>query len=313
MPTIGTSDLTVAPLCLGGNTFGWTSDEETSLRVLSEFAASGGNFVDTADAYSAWIPGNSGGESETILGKWFATAGNRADIVLATKVAKHPEFRGLAPENIARAAEGSLQRLQSDYIDLYYAHEEDPNTPIAESVAAFAELQKAGKVRHIGLSNFSADSIREWIAAADEQGVARPVALQPHYNLVYRADFENNLRPVAEEFGLGVVPYFSLAAGLLTGKYASAQDIAGARAGAVSGYVSEEAFAVVAKLREIAESHGVEPASVALRWLALQPTVVAPIASARTVEQVAPLLASDLELSPDELADLDSLSALIGA
>lgn len=149
MPTIGTSDLTVAPLCLGGNTFGWTSNEETSLRVLSEFAAGGGNFVDTADAYTAWIPGNSGGESETIIGKWFATAGNRADIVLATKVAKHPDFRGLAPENIARAAEASLQRLQSDYIDLYYAHEEDPKTPIAESVAAFAELQKGwqGTVR----------------------------------------------------------------------------------------------------------------------------------------------------------------------
>ena len=311
MPTIGTSDLTVAPLCLGGNTFGWTSNEETSLRVLSEFAAGGGNFVDTADAYTAWIPGNSGGESETIIGKWFATAGNRADIVLATKVAKHPDFRGLAPENIARAAEASLQRLQSDYIDLYYAHEEDPKTPIAESVAAFAELQKAGKVRYVGLSNFSADSVREWISAADEQGVERPVALQPHYNLVHRADFEDNLRPVAEEFGLGVVPYFSLAAGLLTGKYASAQDISGARAGAVSGYASEEAFAVVAKVREIAKSHGVEPASVALRWLALQPTIVAPIASARTVEQVAPLLASDLELSADELAALDSLSALI--
>ena len=311
MPTIGTSDLTVAPLCLGGNTFGWTSNEETSLRVLSEFAAGGGNFVDTADAYTAWIPGNSGGESETIIGKWFATAGNRADIVLATKVAKHPDFRGLAPENIARAAEASLQRLQSDYIDLYYAHEEDPKTPIAESVAAFAELQKAGKVRYVGLSNFSADSVREWISAADEQGVERPVALQPHYNLVHRADFEDNLRPVAEEFGLGVVPYFSLAAGLLTGKYASAQDISGARAGAVSGYASEDEFAVVAKVREIAESHGVEPASVALRWLALQPTIVAPIASARTVEQVAPLLASDLELSADELAALDSLSALI--
>lgn len=313
MPTVGTSDLTVAPLCLGGNTFGWTSDEETSLRVLSEFAAGGGNFVDTADAYTAWIPGNSGGESETIIGKWFATAGSREDIVLATKVAKHPDFRGLAPKNIARAAEGSLQRLQTDYIDLYYAHEEDANTPIAESVAAFAELQKVGKVRYIGLSNFSADSIREWIATADKLGVERPVALQPHYNLVYRADFENNLRPVVEEFGLGVVPYFSLAAGLLTGKYISAEDISGARAGVVSSYVSDEAFAVVEKVREIAEAHGVEPASVALRWLALQPTVVAPIASARTVEQVAPLLASDLELSADELAALDSLSTFVGA
>ncbi len=313
MPTIGTSGVTVAPLALGGNTFGWTSDEETSLRVLSEFAAGGGNFVDTADAYSAWVPGNSGGESETILGKWFATTGNRESIVLATKVAKHPDFTGLAPANIARAAEASLQRLRSDYIDLYYAHAEDPNTPIAESVAAFAQLQKAGKVRNIGLSNFSAGSIRDWIAAADDQGVARPVALQPRYNLVDRAAFENNLRAVAQEFNLGVMPYYGLAAGCLTGKYASVADISGARAGSVRGYASDEGFAVVAKLREIAKSHGVEPASVALRWLALQPTIVAPIASARTVEQVAPLLAFDLELSADELAALDSLSALVRA
>ncbi|MFT0846829.1 aldo/keto reductase [Actinomycetaceae bacterium L2_0104] len=311
MPVIGKSDLTVAPLALGGNTFGWTSDEETSLRVLNEFVAGGGDFIDTADTYSAWAEGNSGGESETIIGKWFATVGNRESIVLATKVAQHPEYRGLSADNIARAADASLKRLQTDYIDLYYAHEEDPETPIAESVAAFAALQESGKVRHIGLSNFTAESIREWMKAADEQGVARPVALQPHYNLVFRKDFEQNLRPVAEEFELGVMPYWALASGLLTGKYASAEDITGSRSEMVRGYANDEAFAVVDKVREIAADHGVEPASVALRWLALQPTIVAPIASARTVEQVAPLLASDLELSDAELSELDILSSRI--
>lgn len=311
MPVIGKSDLTVAPLALGGNTFGWTSDEETSFRVLSEFLSGGGNFVDTADSYSAWAEGNAGGESETIIGKWFASTGSRDGVVLATKVAQHPDHRGLSADNIARAADASLKRLQTDYIDLYYAHEEDPKTPIAESVAAFAALQEAGKVRHIGLSNFTADSIREWMKAADEQGVDRPVALQPHYNLVFRTDFEQNLRAVAKEFDLGVMPYWALASGFLTGKYATAADIAGSRSGMVRNYANNEAFAVVDKVREIAAVHGVEPASVALRWLALQPTIVAPIASARTVEQVAPLLASDLELSDAELSSLDTLSSHI--
>lgn len=312
MPTIGNSDLTVAALSLGANTFGWTSDRDESLAVFDAFAAGGGDFIDTADSYSAWVPGNSGGESETIIGEWFAKSHKRDDIVLATKVAQHPEFRGLSAQNIAKAADASLGRLGTDRIDLYYAHQQDPQTPIAESVAAFAKLQQAGKIRHVGLSNFSAESVRSWIEAADEQGVARPVALEPHYNLVHRNDFETGLRPVADEFGLGVMPYWALASGLLTGKYASAVDIAGARSAMVNVYANDEAFAVVDKVREIAETHEVEPASVALRWLALQPSVVAPIASARTVAQVGPLLASvDLALSDGELAELDRLSALV--
>ncbi|MGO1590488.1 MAG: aldo/keto reductase [Ancrocorticia sp.] len=312
MPTIGSSDLTVAPLALGSNTFGWTSDKETSFAVLDKFTAQGGNLVDTADSYSVWVPGNSGGDSEEILGEWFSTSGKRDQLVLATKVAQHPQFPGLSAQNVAKAADASLKRLHTDHIDLYYAHQEDPDVPVAESVTAFAKLQQEGKIRHVGLSNFSAPKIREWFNAADEQGVERPVAYQPHYNLVYRKDYEENLRSTVQEFGMGVLPYWGLAAGLLTGKYKSAADIAGERAGNVRGYASPEAFAVVDRLREIAQAHGVQPASVALHWLGLQPTIVAPIASARTPEQVDPLIASiDVELSGAEIGDLDQLSGLI--
>lgn len=313
MAKIGTSDLDVTPLCLGGNTFGWTSDRDESHAVLDAFVEGGGNFIDTADVYSAWVPGNQGGESETIIGEWLTRRGRRDDVVVATKVAQHPLFPGLAPDNVTRAANASLSRLRTDHIDLYYAHQEDPKTPVEESVAAFAALQKDGKVRHVGLSNFSAEVIRAWIESADEQGVERPVALQPHYNLVHRTDFEDNLRASAEKYHLGVMPYWSLAAGLLTGKYHSDADISGARSDTVKGYASPEAFAVVELLRQVAAVHSVQPASVALRWLALQPTVVAPIASARTVAQVAPLLASvDLTLTSEEVAGLDRVSSLVG-
>ena len=313
MAKIGTSDLDVTPLCLGGNTFGWTSDRDESHAVLDAFVEGGGNFIDTADVYSAWVPGNQGGESETIIGEWLTRRGRRDDVVVATKVAQHPLFPGLAPDNVTRAANASLSRLRTDHIDLYYAHQEDPKTPVEESVAAFAALQKDGKVRHVGLSNFSAEAIRAWIEAADEQGVERPVALQPHYNLVHRTDFEDNLRASAEKYHLGVMPYWSLAAGLLTGKYHSDADISGARSDTVKGYASPEAFAAVELLRQVAAVHSVQPASVALRWLALQPTVVAPIASARTVAQVAPLLASvDLTLTSEEVTGLDRVSSLVG-
>ncbi len=312
MPRIGNSDLTVAPLALGGNTFGWTSDAETSFEVLDAFTGEGGNFIDTADVYSAWAPGNVGGESETIIGQWLARHDGRDGVVIATKVAQHPKFPGLGAATIAAAADASLSRLGSDHIDLYYAHQEDPETPVAESVAAFAALQQAGKIRQVGLSNFSAEAIRAWMAAADDQGVARPVALQPHYNLVHRGDFEANLLGVAEEFSLGVVPYWALASGFLTGKYASSADIEGARAGMVKSYASDQAFTVVAAVREIAAVHSVEPASVALAWLAAQPTVVAPIASARTPEQLPALIASlSLTLSADEADHLDRLSATL--
>jgi aryl-alcohol dehydrogenase (NADP+) len=310
MTPIGTSALNVFPLSLGGNTFGWTSDVAQSKAVLDAFVAGGGNFVDTADVYSAWKPGNVGGESERILGDWMRDRANRADIVLATKVGKLPPLEGLSAATIAAGAEASLKRLGTDYIDLYYAHADDPATPIGESVAAFNDLVVAGKVRHIGLSNYSGARIREWMAEADAQGVARPVALQPHYNLVFRHEYESDLMAAVLEFNLGVVPYYGLASGFLTGKYRSATDADGApRGGAVAEYLTPEGLGVVAVLDEIAATHSVAVASVALAWLRSRPGVVAPIASARVPEQLPALLVgAELPLTASELAFLDAAS-----
>jgi aryl-alcohol dehydrogenase (NADP+) len=310
MTPIGTSALNVFPLSLGGNTFGWTSDVAQSTAVLDAFVAGGGNFVDTADVYSAWKPGNVGGESERILGDWMRDRANRADIVLATKVGKLPPLEGLSAATIAAGADASLKRLGTDYIDLYYAHADDPATPLAESVAAFNDLVVAGKVRHIGLSNYSGARIREWMAEADAQGVARPVALQPHYNLVFRHEYESDLMAAVLEFNLGVVPYYGLASGFLTGKYRSATDADGApRGGAVAEYLKPEGLGVVAVLDEIAATHSVAVASVALAWLRSRPGVVAPIASARVPEQLPALLVgAELPLTASELAFLDAAS-----
>lgn len=313
MVNIGKSDLEVAPLALGGNTFGWTSDADTSFAVLDAFVEGGGNFVDSADVYSAWAPGNSGGESEEILGAWLKQSRRRDDVVVATKVAQHPNFPGLAGRNVAAAAEASLKRLGTDHIDLYYAHEEDPNTPIEESVAAFAKLQQEGKIREVGLSNFSPRAINAWVEAADSQGLKRPVALQPHYNLVFRKEYETELLPTAKQFDLGVVPYWALASGLLTGKYRSEKDVSGERAQMIEAYLSPRAFSVVEILRRIAKERGVQPAAVALKWLASQETVVAPIASARTADQVGPLIDSiTLELSPADMSELSAASSNLG-
>jgi aryl-alcohol dehydrogenase-like predicted oxidoreductase len=310
MTHIGTSALDVFPLSLGGNTFGWTSDAVQSEAVLDAFVAGGGNFVDTADVYSAWKPGNVGGESERILGDWMRDRANRADIVLATKVGKLPPLEGLSATTVATGADASLQRLGTDYIDLYYAHADDPATPIAESVAAFNDLVVAGKVRHIGLSNYSGARIREWMAEADAQGAQRPVALQPHYNLVFRHEYESDLMAAVLEFGLGVVPYYGLASGFLTGKYRSATDAEGApRGGAVAEYLTPEGLGVIAVLDEIAATHGVDVASVALAWLRSRPGVVAPIASARIPEQLPALLVgAELPLTASEIALLDAAS-----
>lgn len=313
MTKIGDSSLDVYPLCLGGNTFGWTTDRAQSYLVLDEYFEAGGNFVDTADAYSAWVPGNVGGESETILGEWFAANKNRDQVVLATKVAKFPGLQGLAAKTVARAVEASLRRLQTDYIDLYYAHAEDLTVPVEESVEAFQKLREEGKIRQVGLSNHSPERIEQWMAAADDLGAARPVALQPHYNLLWRRDYETYLRPLAERFHMGVMPYYSLAAGLLTGKYASADQVAGDRAKMVGTYLESDpdgAFAAVRVLREVAETHNVEPAAIAIAWLLHQPTITAPIASARTTAQLAPLLEGvSIVLSPAEIDALDKASA----
>ncbi|MBL7262086.1 aldo/keto reductase [Paractinoplanes lichenicola] len=311
MSTLGSSGIEVFPLNLGGNVFGWTSDEATSHRVLDAFVEAGGNFVDTADGYSAWVPGNSGGESETIIGSWFAARGHRDRVVLATKVSTHPQFQGLAAANVAAAADASLSRLRTDYIDLYYAHYDDANTPLEETAGAFDALVKAGKVRAIGVSNYSAARIREWFEIARRNGFALPVAVQPHYNLVERTAYERDIAPVAEAEGLAVLPYYALAAGFLTGKYRTEADLAsGPRGGGAKQYLTEDGLAVVKVLTDIAATHGVEPATVALAWLRTRKNVAAPIASARSTEQLPALIASaTLNLAADELAALDEVSA----
>lgn len=311
MTRIGNSELDVFPLNLGGNTFGWTSDVAASETVLDAFVGGGGNFVDTADGYSAWVPGNSGGESETIIGSWMASRGNRDSVVVGTKVSQHPEFTGLSAANVAAAADASLTRLQTGHIDLYYAHFDDAAVPLDETVGAFNDLVVAGKVRYVGISNYSADRAAEWIAIARREGYALPVALQPHYNLVHREPYESELAPVVAANTLGVMPYFSLASGFLTGKYRSDADLVGkARGGGAGKYLTERGLAVLAELDGIAAAHGVAVASIALAWLRAQPGVVAPIASATSAEQVADLLASAVvELDAEELERLDKVSA----
>jgi len=307
---LGNSDLTVFPLVLGGNTFGWTADAAESEAVLDAFVAGGGNFVDTADAYARWKPGNVGGESENILGDWMRSRGNRAQVVIATKVGKLGGFEGLAAANIRAAANESLARLKTDYIDVYYAHAEDPETPILETAVAFDELVKAGKVRHIGLSNYTGARLAEYLEVAKANDLALPVVVQPHYNLVFRKEYESDLGPVAARAGISCAPYFSLASGFLTGKYAQGASLDTAtRKQGVSSYMNETSAVVLEAVIDIAAELGAEPASVALAWLLTRPTVVGPIASARVVEQLPALLAAtELTLSMDQLDRLTSAS-----
>ncbi|MFI8569248.1 aldo/keto reductase [Rhodococcus sp. NPDC078407] len=310
MVSIGRSDLDIFPLALGGNTFGWTSDEAASFEILDAFTAGGGNLIDTADSYSAFADGNSGGESETIIGRWTKARGNRDDVVIATKVSQHPEFRGLAPDNIRAAADASLARLQTDHIDVYYAHYDDETTPLVESLAAFDELVKAGKVRYVAISNYTPSRVREWLELAKEHAFAAPIALQPHYNLVARRDYEGELQNLAVENDLGVFPYFSLAAGFLTGKYRTRADLDGTqRERLTTGYFSDAGLDVVEGLREIAETRSAEISSVALAWLLARPGVTAPIASASTLSQLPALLdAPALTLTSQEVEKLTTLS-----
>jgi aryl-alcohol dehydrogenase-like predicted oxidoreductase len=312
MRTLGSSDLSVHPLCLGSNIFGWTADEQQSFAVLDAYAASGGNFIDTADSYSSWIHGNSGGESETIIGHWMAARGNRDDIVVATKVGKKPGLEGLAPATIRRAAEESLVRLGTDRIDLYYAHLDDESTSLEATLGAFGDLIAEGKVRHIAASNYGAPRLAEALAVARENGLPEYIAVQPHYNLVFRDEYEGALAELCVREGIGCVPYFGLASGFLTGKYrAGGPDVASARAGSASEYLDDRGIAVLAVLDEVAATHGTTVAAVALGWLAAQPGVVAPIASARTPEQLADLLPlAGLELSAAELQRLSAASAM---
>lgn len=301
----------MADLVLGANVFGWTADRDTSFAILDAFVAAGGTKIDTADSYMYRAPGNSGGESETILGEWMAARGNRDALHLATKVGSLPGRKGLGGENIAAAARDSLRRLGTDRIDLYYAHRDDPDTAQEESLDAFDALVREGLVREIGASNFSAERLRSALEVSGRDGLAAFTALQPHYNLMERDDFEAALAPLAEAEELAVYPYYGLAKGFLTGKYrpdSAAPE--GPRAEGAAAYLDSRGRAVLAGLDEIAAGHGVPVPAVALTWLATRPSVTAPIASGRTPEQLEQLLPMlTLELTDDELRLLSYLSA----
>ncbi|MFI9205834.1 aldo/keto reductase [Streptomyces sp. NPDC053048] len=304
--------LLVHPLALGGNVFGWTADEKQSFAVLDAYAEAGGNFIDTADVYSAWVPGNEGGESETIIGNWLAARGNRDEIVVATKVGNGvPTYRGLAKNVIRADVEASLRRLRTDCIDLYYTHVDDESVPVEEIITTLNELVEEGKVREIGASNITADRLDKSLTYSDAAGLAKYVAIQPHYSLVSRDTYEGELAKVSAAHGLAAIPYFALASGFLTGKYRPGTKVDSARAGSAAVHLeSERGLRVLTALDEVAAAHDAELATVALAWLAAQPTVATPLASARTVDQLPPLLAvADLKLTEAELARLTEASA----
>ncbi|UYZ63399.1 aldo/keto reductase [Hymenobacter weizhouensis] len=311
---LGRSGLHLAPLMLGGNVFGWTADEATSFRILDAFVAGGGNAIDTADAYSVWVPGHQGGESETIIGRWLRRRGRRDDVLLATKVGWeiNAQQKGLRKDYILRAVESSLRRLQTDYIDLYQSHKDDPAVPVEETLEAYAQLVRAGKVRAIGASNFSAGRLRESLEASQRHNLPRYESLQPLYNLYDRAEFERELLPVCQQEQLGVIPYYGLAAGFLTGKYRTAADLQkSARGGGIGQkYLNDRGHRILAALDAVAARQQATPAQVALAWIMTQPGLTAPIASATSPEQVAELLgATELQLGPQDLTELDKASS----
>jgi len=309
---LGQSSLSVAPLAFGGNVFGWSVDEKHSFELLDAFVDAGGNLIDTADVYSAWVPGNRGGESETIIGKWLKRSGKREQVLIATKVAKWTEQPGLSPVNIQQAVEGSLQRLQCDHIDLYQAHEDDASVPLAETLGAFARLIEAGKVRVIGASNYAADRFADALAVSKQHGMPRYESLQPEYNLVSRTGYEKELEPLIRAEHIGVISYYALASGFLSGKYRSAADLSKstARGGAVKKFLNPHGLQVLAALDAVAAAHQATPAQVALAWLIARPGLTAPIVSATSVEQLHELLgATSLQLTHDEIARLDLASA----
>jgi aryl-alcohol dehydrogenase-like predicted oxidoreductase len=309
---LGRSALSVAPLAFGGNVFGWSVDEQRSFELLDAFVDAGFNLVDTADVYSAWVPGNRGGESETIIGKWFKRSGKRDRVLIATKVAKWVEHRGLSPLNIREAVEGSLKRLQTDHIDLYQAHEDDATVPLSETLGAFARLIEEGKVRAIGASNYVADRFAEALKVSQEHHLPRYESLQPEYNLVSRAGYERELEPLAQRENIGVINYYALASGFLSGKYRSEADLAksSARGGAVKKYLTPQGLTVLAALDDIAAAHKTTPAQVALAWQIARPGITAPIVSATSVEQLHEVLgAAQLSLAQDEITALNAASA----
>jgi aryl-alcohol dehydrogenase-like predicted oxidoreductase len=301
----------VFPLCLGGNVFGWTIDEQRSFEVLDAYVEAGGNFIDTADMYGRRGAGGAG-ESERIIGRWMAARGNREQLVIATKVGMSADAPGLSRENIRRGIEASLERLGIERVDLYYAHRDDPDTPLEQTLAAFGELIEEGRIGYAAASNYSAERLAQAISVGEGEGMASYVALQPHYNLVERGEYEGELAAVCDRHGLACVPYFGLARGFLTGKYRpGGHEIDSPRASGVrEAYFNERGFAVLEALDEVAEAHGSSVAAVALAWLLAQPTVLAPIASATSPEQLRELLeCAELELSAAEFERLTVASA----
>lgn len=308
MITLPKTDLVVFPLCLGGNGFGWTADANESEQVLDAFAAHGGNFIDTADMYSEWAPGHVGGESETIIGNWMHRRRNRAQMVIASKVCKLSTRAGLSAKNIAAACDDSLRRLQTDFIDLYYAHAEDPGTPIEETLQAFNALVTAGKVRFIASSNFSAGSMQAALEASLSHKLAAFAGVQNNYNLLFRSEYENGMRDTVARNGLSIMPYFGLARGFLSGKYRRGVVVESQRANGAAEYQNERGWRTLEAIDEIAERHKVSVAAVALAWLRAQPTVSTPIASARTVQQLAEIM-QQVTLAPSEIGALSAVTA----
>ncbi|MGO9426406.1 MAG: aldo/keto reductase [Steroidobacteraceae bacterium] len=311
---LGRSSLRVSPLCLGGNVFGWTASEAASFQVLDALVGAGLNFVDTADVYSVWVPGHRGGESETIIGNWLKRGARRSDIVIATKVGMEmaPDRKGLSAAHIARSVEASLRRLQTDYIDLYFSHSDDASVPFEETLGAYQTLMNQGKVRAIGASNYTAARLAQALEASRKGGLPRYEALQPHYNLYERIDYEAGLEPLCLEQQLGVVSYFALASGFLSGKYRTPADAAkSARGqGVVAKFLNERGLRILAALDDVGAHYGASPASVALAWQIARPSITAPIASATSVGQLSELVAAtQLRLDAEAIEQLNAASA----
>ena len=309
---LGNSGLEVAPLAFGGNVFGWTTDEPTSFVLLDAFVDAGFNLIDTADMYSTWVEGHKGGESETILGKWLKRSGKREKLIIASKVGKEmgPNLQGLSKAYIMQAVEASLRRLQTDYIDLYQSHEDDPDTPLEETLEAYGQLIKQGKIRAIGASNYSAERLAQSLEVSEQTGYPRYESLQPLFNLYDREDYEKELEPLCLEKGVGVISFFSLGSGFLTGKYRSKEDLSNrARGSFVEKYLNERGFRIVEALDKVAQEHNITPAQVAIAWLISHPSITAPIASATNLEQLNELIeATTIELNPSVIDQLNQAS-----
>ncbi|MEK2605840.1 aldo/keto reductase [Burkholderia arboris] len=310
--TLGTSTIQVSPLAFGGNVFGWTVDEHASFALLDALADTGINFIDTADVYSAWVPGNSGGESETIIGKWLKRSGKREQVVIATKVGLLAARAGLSKDNVLKAVDDSLRRLQTDYIDLYFSHRDLADTaPLEETLGAYQALIDAGKVRIIGASNYSGARLREAAAISQRDGLPAYKVIQPEYNLIDRADYERDLEPVVRDLKLGVVNYYALASGFLSGKYRSEADLKkSVRGDRVAGYLNERGLRILAALDAVSEKHRTQPAAIALAWQIARPTITAPIASATSLAQLELLgEAIRVQLDQDDIRQIDEASA----